>query len=109
MIKCKNCDLVKELDDMVRDSTMKNGYKNLCKECNRLKTKSYREENKNYNKEYYSREDVKKRQTEYMKKYTNDNKDKLKVQKFLWREENKDKIKLQKKEYRKRNCWFEKN
>jgi hypothetical protein len=37
-----------------------------------------------------------------MKKYTNDNKDKLKVQKFLWREENKDKIKLQKKEYRKR-------
>lgn len=75
------CDLSKFTYEFGSDKSTKDGLNRICKECNKLKSKNYREKNKNYNKEYYSREDVKKRQTEYMKKYNKDNKELLSINK----------------------------
>ena len=52
-------------------------------------------------KEYYNREDIKKRQNEYMKNYINEKKKILSINKKKWREENKDKIKQQRQKYNK--------
>ena len=102
---CKICNVEKELVDIVKDKNIKSGYANFCKDCNRLKSKKFREENKEqykeYYKEYYNREDVKKRQNDYMKNYINENRELLSINKKKWREENRDKIKQQKNEYRK--------
>jgi hypothetical protein len=102
---CKKCNIEKNLDEMIKSKTSKGGYANLCKDCNRLKTKKYREDNKDhhdkYIKEYYNRPDIKEKSRLNSIKYREDNKDKLKIQKKKWRENNKDKLKIQKKKYRK--------
>jgi hypothetical protein len=102
---CKKCELEKNLDEMMKSKNSKDGYANLCKDCNRLKSKKYREDNKDYHdkyiKEYYNRPEVKEKNRLHGIKYREDNKDKLKQQKDKWREKNKDKLKQQKREYRK--------
>jgi hypothetical protein len=101
---CKKCELEKNLDEMIKSKKSKGGYANLCKDCNRLKSKKYREDNKDYHdkyiKEYYNRTEVKEKSRLHNIKYREDNKEKLKKLKNKWREKNKEKLKKQKKEYR---------
>ena len=96
---CKMCNLSKFTYEFGTDKSTKDGLFRICKECNRLKSKNYREKNRNYNKEYYSREDVKKRQAEYMKDYNKNNKELLSIYKKKWRSENKEKVRTQKNEW----------
>ena len=100
---CKKCNLEKNLDEMVKSKKTKSGYGSFCKDCNRLKSKKYREDNKDYHdkysKDYYNRPDIKERSRLNSIKYRQDNKDKLKIQKDKWKENNKEKIKEYNKEY----------
>jgi hypothetical protein len=102
---CKKCELEKNLDEMIKSKTSKGGYASLCKDCNRLKSKKYRENNKDYYdkyiKEYYNRVEIKEKIRLHSIKYREDNKDKLKSQKEEWRKKNKDKVKEQKKRWNK--------
>lgn len=100
-IVCKNCELEKNLDEMVKSKNSKGGYANLCKECNRLKSKKYRENNKGYYDKYNNRSDIKERRRLHSIKYRENNKDKLKVQKEEWRKKNKVKVKEQKRRWNK--------
>ena len=42
---CKKCDLPKELTEFYRDSSMKDGFKSMCKECKKAYNKTYCAEN----------------------------------------------------------------
>jgi hypothetical protein len=98
---CKKCELEKNLGEMVKSKNSKGGYANLCKECNRLKSKKYRENNKEYYDKYNNRPDIKERRRLHSIKYREDNKDKLKFQKEEWRKKNKVKVKEQKRRWNK--------
>ena len=121
---CKKCELEKNLDEMMKSKNSKDGYANLCKDCNRLKLKKYREDNKDYHdkyiKEYYNRPEVKERNRLKSKKYREDNKDyhdkytkeyysrpevkeKNRLHGIKYREDNKDKLKQQKDKWREKN------
>ena len=112
MKTCKICNIEKEFKDMVKDKRRKDGHTNFCLECNKLKitpeqklrnnitNKKYKEENKEYFKEYNKKykEENKEYFKEYFKEYAKNN---MNIKKYQeeYREENKEYIKEYNKEY----------
>jgi hypothetical protein len=80
MIKCTECNTEKILAEIVKDSSKKSGYKNLCKACFNKRSKEYREANngayKQKKKQYH--EEHKEQRKESNKKYKEKNKEKIK-------------------------------
>jgi hypothetical protein len=113
---CSKCNLEKDIHDYHKDKSKKDGYKNFCKECQKLYSTTYYQLNvnkiRNYSSEYYKsicetdeykfkrrdymskwgEENIDKKK-EYNKKYTIENKESLREKKKIYYDENKDKIK----------------
>ena len=72
MKKCTKCNLEKELNYMVKNKRNKDGYTSICKVCDSLIKKNYREKNKEYTKIYNKKykEENKEYFKEYFKKYS---------------------------------------
>jgi hypothetical protein len=100
---CQHCKESKSIEEFGLYKKYKDGRNVICKKCNVSKLKKYRETEKYklYISEYYKKENISKRQKEYMSQYNKDNKDNLKVQKEEWRKINKEKIKTQKRKWNK--------
>jgi hypothetical protein len=117
---CKKCKEEKNICEFNKNNSHKDKLQNICKNCDKLKTKEYREKNadkysqsqkNNYtknkenrkilNKEYYNknRDKIINRNKEY---YYN-NVDKYRITKKEWREENKESVSIKSKEYRQKN------
>jgi hypothetical protein len=115
MIKiCNKCGVEKYIELFFKDKTKKDGYRNQCKECEKIryskynsdnidKIKKYREDNKHelylYNKEYYQLN--KSKLNESSKKYYQNNKSNLlQIYKDYYRDNKESKIDYQKLYYK---------
>lgn len=102
---CSVCNIEKFLDDFHKQKSAKDGYKCVCKECRKVKSKEYYVQNTEtikkkvmgYRKENYDKI------IEYRKIYSELNKDKKKEYDRIYREQNKEKIKEYQKKYREYN------
>lgn len=95
--QCSKCKEVKSVTEFVKDKRAKSGLASHCKTC----AKKYREENKEYLKQWH--EENKEKRKEYKKQYYEENKEKINQQSKQYREENKDKKKEYLKQWRKEN------
>lgn len=98
---CKKCNNEKELSLFSKDKANKDGYTTYCKECLKLKSKKYQDENKekvkDRRKEFYNEnKDI---ILEKAKKYHIRNKDIRNKKNREYTENNKEKIKESRKEY----------
>jgi len=117
---CNKCKEEKGICEFGSDNRSKDKLLNICKNCDRVKSKEYREKNREkyllsqkkfyeknkerqstYSKEYYNkkREEI----IDRNKKYYYNNIDKYKITKKEWREKNKEKVLKKSKEYGKKN------
>lgn len=117
---CNKCKESKSICFFGKNNSRKDKINTICKNCDRLKSKKYREKNKEkcsqsqkkfyeknkerqstYNKEYYNkkREEI----IDRNKKYYYNNIDKYKITKKEWRDKNKEKVLKKSKEYGKKN------
>lgn len=92
---CNICNIEKTIVDFHKRKDSKDGCRNECKKCTRLKINNYRLNNtkkvNQWNRETYYRNITKHRETK--KKYRENNKETLKVYEKKYRENNKEKIK----------------
>ena len=88
--KCNKCDIFKSLTCFYKQSLSSDGYKTICKDCNKKTRKEYQTNN---------RLDINKKQKEYAKR----NPEKVKGATKTWCKKNKDKIKIDNANYRKNN------
>jgi hypothetical protein len=105
MKECIKCKKKKEYSSFYKSVKHKDGYFNICKECNKEKYIIYREKNIKYQKEYiknnkekisiynnlYQKEYIKNNKDKKKKYYVN-NKEKISTYNKIWREKNKNKI-----------------
>jgi hypothetical protein len=91
---CNVCNLEKKILEFHRRKDSKDGLRNECKNCTRLRINNYRQKNTNkvnqWNRETYYRNITKHRETK--KKYREINKETLKVKEKIYRDNNKEKI-----------------
>ncbi len=77
--KCRNCKVVKTLDNFYLSKTDRNGHKATCKDCARQRSRDYylrnREDQIEYSRQWYSKNRAKK--LTYQKKYNKDNQEKV--------------------------------
>lgn len=94
--KCTKCGHEKKLDsqNFFRDKNRNNGLSPVCKECDKIRTKKWRRDNKEYNRLY-------------MREYYQENKEKLIKYQSDFREENKDSLKIKRAIYSRR--YYKKN
>lgn len=97
---CKNCDTEKEISDFSKDKGKKDGLGSYCKECNRERSKKYRENNPDYVKNY--KELNKHKFKSYSKKYRENNKDLVYERKLKSYEKKKEYYSKKSKEYKKK-------
>jgi len=92
---CTKCDIEKPYSEFHRFIYSKDGYKNICKKCIKLKSKEYRQSNKEVisKKLKIWREENKESVKEKKKHYYEKNKEKILSNNKIWRDNNKDKIK----------------
>ena len=88
--KCTKCKEVKSLDEFNKQKTSKDNLQPYCKECCRIVSKKYREENR----EHYR---------EYNKKWAKNNPDNIRTRARRYRENNPEKIKESNKKWRTNN------
>lgn len=91
MKKCKKCREEKELDFFGKDINSKDGYKSQCKLCRNISNKEYRDNNKDYYKNY--RDNNKEKNIQYQVKYREENSENIKEYKKTYKLENIDKVK----------------
>jgi hypothetical protein len=91
---CNVCNIEKKILEFHRRKDSKDGLRNECKNCTRLRINNYRQKNNNkvnqWNRETYYRNITKHRETK--KKYREINKEALKVKEKIYRDNNKEKI-----------------
>jgi hypothetical protein len=91
---CNVCNIEKKILEFHRRKDSKDGLRNECKNCTRLRINNYRQKNTNkvnqWNRETYYRNITKHRETK--KKYREINKEALKVKEKIYRDNNKEKI-----------------
>lgn len=96
--KCVKCDLDLNLCEFTTSKNTKDGLKNMCKECVRIKNKEWRLNNPNYRKEY------RKNNIELLnvkdKKYYEDNKEIILEKKKTYNAKSRDLINKQQRKYR---------
>ena len=92
---CNVCDVEIDYTQFHSRKDSKDGLRNDCKECTRIRINDYRKSNKEkvnkWNKETYYRNIEQHKKTK--KTYRDNNKEKLNLLKKTWRENNKEKIK----------------
>lgn len=117
---CPKCGVEKPLDDFYKQKRSKDGLSYMCKECNKLRTRKYHQENKERLKEYqkvYNKENKemvaekkrlyhlknKEKDNEYAKQYRKKNKEILKEKKRQYCKDNEEEIKKRRVRYYQRN------
>jgi hypothetical protein len=74
MKTCTKCGTTKLLSEFAKDNSKANGYKSICKDCNNIDVKLWREQNKehrlSYGKQYYT-DNKEKISVKNKKRYTN--------------------------------------
>jgi len=96
---CKKCGLEKNKELFRKDKSMKEGIKNICIECDKIRNKQWRDKNKEKISEKNKQWNASNK--DYYIKYREDNKERLNDYNTLYREDNKEKISNYKKEYQK--------
>jgi len=101
MKECIVCKKVKEYNNFYKSIKHKDGYFNICKQCNKEKYISNREEKIKYQKEYNknNQEKIQSYNKVYQKEYNKNNQEK--IQSYI--SKNKEKIKISNKEWREKN------
>jgi len=93
MKTCTKCNIEKEYSDFYKFNRSKDGYTSHCKECRKKEVKKYREENKE-------------KISVGLKLWRHKNKEKIKESKKLYYEDNKEEILIKNKKYRDSNKEF---
>ena len=91
------CKEIKNVDEFYKEKAKSDGYKSACKQCNSIKNKEYRDNNKKHYKELweeYKETDICKHRG---KRYYRANKEKCLLACKKWRGDNLDKVKEQRK------------
>jgi hypothetical protein len=105
---CKVCEIKKNYIEFHFRKDSKDGLRNECKECTRVKVNNYRKLNKEkvnkWNKETYYRNIENHRKTK--KTYRDNNKEKMNLLRVKWNENNKEKIKNYAKQRKKYDTEF---
>lgn len=101
MKECITCKKVKKCNNFYKSIKHKDGYFNICKQCNKEKYISNKEEKIKYQKEYNknNQEKIQSYNKIYQKNYYKNNQEK--IQSYIIK--NKDKIKISNKEWREKN------
>lgn len=94
---CSKCKEEKELNEFTKDASSKDGIRCSCKKCNALYKKLYVQNNTEKIKAY--KENNKDKYKEYSKKYRNNNKNKIQDYQKEYRENNKENTKERSKKY----------
>lgn len=96
--KCSKCEEIKVVDYFYKKNTV-DGYRSSCIECHKKQGREYRENNPNKNREYYkqNKEKIKKN----VKIWKNNNIKQNRKNGKDWRERNKEKLRIERSEYKK--------
>ena len=99
--QCSKCGEILHVSKFYKNKGYKYGVMKVCKECHKNKNKEYRENNKEYLKEYHKQhyEENKDRILERNKEYYEENKDRISEKNKEYVENNKKEIKEYKKQY----------
>lgn len=109
--KCKKCGLEKNISNFHKDSSKKDGYRNSCKECQKVYSKEFYEKNndkiKEYSTNYYNQHsddyEFKLKRSEYIKNWSHLNDQYLKEYNKSYYLENRETLVSYSKNYRKLN------
>jgi len=104
MKECIKCKKSKEYNSFYKSIKHKDGYFNICKECNKEKYISCKENKIEYQKKYIK--DNKEKVSNYNKKWIENNKNKISTYGKEWREKNKNKINEYNKQKYKENIQY---
>ena len=101
MKKCRTCNIHKEYDEFVKQSTCKDGYANRCRLCKKEYDRQYCIKNKEKKRLQMKQRyvDNKERILEYQTEYRGKNKDMISKSSKLYRENNKESLRMSKQEY----------
>ena len=91
MKTCSKCNIEKSLDLFSKDKSRKDGYNTFCKECGKLISKNFKENNPKYHNDWY--QSNKSEVLEKSKQYNKENYTERKMYFDEWRKNNTDKIK----------------
>lgn len=94
MKKCSKCNIEKELSEFYKDKRTKSGCTSRCKDCLKIDTKEYNENNKEkrleYKREYRKSEKHKQYQENYQREYYLNNKEDIEAKRKEYIENNKE-------------------
>lgn len=98
---CTCCKQEKDISDFYRKNNKR--YQSICKSCNSLKCKEFRQTHKEYTKNYNHKKWLKLKNDEHYKemtrKYQENNKEKIQLKRKLYHEKNKELLKQKYREY----------
>lgn len=92
---CRKCKLDKDINEFSKKNTSKDGKQNICKYCDKQESKKWKENNK---------EKVKLQRERYLKKNPEKLKEYQKEYQKKWAKKNPEKVKLKRKKYNLKNC-----